>query len=405
MRTSKDTKINNKIELFMLKTLGYIVLLLILYRTIIVFSQGNLILVLSCLLYGVGLFFSILLLLETYGFQSKIINKFCSNKSGSNGCSPVVLSKGAIIIGEISWSDIGIMYFLSMFIISLLFPYESNNLAFIISSFIAFPYTIFSVYYQWKIARSWCKMCLAVQFILIVLFILSIFVLSGHNHIYRLTNLFTMTIVVLLVITVYFTIKYILKSFISKKATVEQYKLFKFENLKHALFISKPLEPIEETASIIYNKTASDKITVIFRFDCTPCLYHLEEIIETIHAKPDIAIEFVFISWRTTLGKDLPVILHFAMLYLADPDKFLDELPRYISAYPQVDKYLSRPSEIDKRVKTMIKSHVAWCAKNKINQTPTYLINNMVTSNYYNFSELISILESNMIEQKTSSRL
>lgn len=88
------------------------------------------------------------------------------------------------------------------------------------------------------------------------------------------------------------------------------------------------------------------------------------------------------------------------MLYLADPDKFLDELPRYISAYPQVDKYLSRPSEIDKRVKTMIKSHVAWCAKNKINQTPTYLINNMVTSNYYNFSELISILESNMIEQK-----
>ena len=39
----------------------------------------------------------------------------------------------------------------------------------------------------------------------------------------------------------------------------------------------------------------------------------------------------------------------------------------------------------------MIKSHVAWCAKNKINQTPTYLINNMVTSNYYNFSELIKV--------------
>ena len=76
MRTSKDTKINNKIELFMLKALGYIVLLLILYKTIIVFSQENLILVLYCILYGSGLFFSILLLLETYGFQFKIINRF-----------------------------------------------------------------------------------------------------------------------------------------------------------------------------------------------------------------------------------------------------------------------------------------------------------------------------------------
>ena len=405
MRTSKDTKINNKIELFMLKALGYIVLLLILYKTIIVFSQENLILVLYCILYGSGLFFSILLLLETYGFQFKIINRFCSNKSGSNGCSPVVLSKGATIIGEISWSDIGIVYFLSMYIISLLFSYESNNLALIISSFIAFPYTIFSVYYQWKIAKSWCRMCLMVQFILIVLSILSIIVLSGHNHTYKLTDLFSMTIVVLLTVTTYFSAKYILKTFISKKATVEQYRLFKFENLKHTLFLFEPLEPIEEVASVIYNKTAPDKITIIFRFDCTPCLYHLEEIIETIHAKMDIAIEFVFISWRTTLRKDLPMILHFTMLYLINPNKFLDELSQYISDYPQIDKYLSPTPEIDERAKTIIKSHVAWGAKNKINQTPTYLINNRMVNHHYKFNELVSILEANMIERKTNSLL
>lgn len=82
-----------------------------------------------------------------------------------------------------------------------------------------------------------------------------------------------MTIVVLLTVTTYFSAKYILKTFISKKATVEQYRLFKFENLKHTLFLFEPLEPIEEVASVIYNKTAPDKITIIFRFDCTPCLY------------------------------------------------------------------------------------------------------------------------------------
>lgn len=385
MRTSKDTKINDKIEIFMLKTLGYLVLLLILNRTITIFCQGNPIQIISYFLYVAGLFFSILLFLETYGFQSKIINKFCNNKSGSNNCSSVILSKGAIIIGEISWSDLGIVYFLSMFIISILFPYKDNNLAYIISSFISFPYTIFSVYYQWKIIKSWCKMCLAVQFILVALFILSIIVLSSRNHIYRFTDFFSMTIIVLLVITIYFTIKFILKLFISKKATVEQYRSFKFENLKHTLFISEPLKPIEEPASIIYNKTAPNKITVIFRFDCTPCLYHLEEIIETIHTNPNIAIEFVFISWRTTLRKDLPIILYFTAQYLTDPNKFIDELFRYVSDYPQVNKYLSKPLKIDDRTKIIIKSHITWCANNKINQTPTYLINNIVTSNYYRF--------------------
>ena len=231
-------------------------------------------------------------------------------------------------------------------------------------------------------------MCLMVQFILIVLFILSIIVLSGHNHTYKLTDLFSMTIVVLLTVTTYFSAKYILKTFISKKATVEQYRLFKFENLKHTLFLFEPLEPIEEVASVIYNKTAPDKITIIFRFDCTPCLYHLEEIIETIHAKMDIAIEFVFISWRTTLRKDLPMILHFTMLYLINPNKFLDELSQYISDYPQIDKYLSPTPEIDERAKTIIKSHVAWGAKNKINQTPTYLINNRMVNHHYKFNSI-----------------
>ena len=51
MRTSKDTKINDKIEIFMLKTLGYLVLLLILNRTITIFCQGNPIQIISYILH------------------------------------------------------------------------------------------------------------------------------------------------------------------------------------------------------------------------------------------------------------------------------------------------------------------------------------------------------------------
>ncbi|HEY2722735.1 MAG TPA: hypothetical protein VGI82_13465 [Chitinophagaceae bacterium] len=32
----------------------------------------------------------------------------------------------------------------------------------------ALPYTLFSVYYQWKVAKQWCILCLAVQGLLLL---------------------------------------------------------------------------------------------------------------------------------------------------------------------------------------------------------------------------------------------
>ena len=33
---------------------------------------------------------------------------------------------------------------------------------------LALPYTIFSVYYQWRVAKQWCVLCLVVQGLLIL---------------------------------------------------------------------------------------------------------------------------------------------------------------------------------------------------------------------------------------------
>lgn len=275
----------------------------------------------------------------------------------------------------------------------LTFPFTENSLAYVIASWLAFPYTVFSVYYQGKVIHSWCKMCLLVQMILLLLTILSVLYFISDGFVGSLHDLLSMTVVVLFAVTAYFTAKYLLKSLLIQKAVSRQYKLFRFRNPECNLFVSDPLEPLEEQVRIIYHEGAPDKISVAFRFDCHPCLYHMGEVIETIRKNPHVAVEFIFVSWASKLKKDLPLILHFTMLYLEDREKFLDELNSYIGDFPSsVEKYSSKPEEISDKVKDIIISHIKWCTKNAIEQTPTYLLNDRIVSTFYSFEDLVDIL-------------
>lgn len=383
------------------RTLGFLLLILAGYGVFLVIQEGNFFHIGFLLLYIVGMWISLVLLLKTHGFQLKTIDKLCSNKSGGDDCYSVIGSKGAFIAGEISWSDIGAVYFLSMLVVSITFPFDENGLAYVLSSFIAFPYTVFSIYYQWKVVRSWCKLCLMVQIILLLLVSLSVAFLFRDSAAFTLVDFFVMGFVILLIIIGYFTVKYVLKSLLLKRAVLEQYRLFKFLKPECNLFVSERLEPLAGASRIIYHEGAPDKITVAFRFDCNPCLYHMEEVIDIIKEKPDIAVEFIFVSWASRLKKDLPIILYFTLIYLDDPDKFLDALRRYIKDFPlNPDKYSSKPEVISDRVKCIVKSHITWCSKNKINQTPTYLVNDRIVSSYYKFSELVEILTSGELVQQ-----
>ena len=53
-----------------------------------------------------------------------------------------------------------------MMLMVLCFCFDDNALGFIISACLAFPYALFSVWYQGRILHSWCRLCLAVQGVL-----------------------------------------------------------------------------------------------------------------------------------------------------------------------------------------------------------------------------------------------
>ncbi|SDE20547.1 vitamin K epoxide reductase family protein [Niabella drilacis] len=95
-------------------------------------------------------------------------------------CSAVLNSRASTLFG-LSWSSIGFTYFAGMLILLLVTgirnPVSLELLSWI--NMLALPYIGFSIYYQWKIARQWCLLCLLIQGLLLLQFVTA---LSGSFH-------------------------------------------------------------------------------------------------------------------------------------------------------------------------------------------------------------------------------
>ena len=394
MLTRQDSILNDKIEKGMRRAFAVLLASVLCFRIFFVIGEGNVSLVVLFVLYVAGLFTSLLLLLKTHGFHNRMLDRFCGNNSEGDDCLAVIGSKRAFLIGEISWSDIGIIYFLTLIMMLLVFPFDGNEAIFMWSAFLALPYPVFSVYYQWKVIRSWCRLCLMVQLILLLSGGVAVGLWCSEKIIWESADWFSIILLAAFIVTSWFVVKYLVKSLLQKKAVTEQYRLFRSEYATKCLCVSEVLPPVKESARIIYNEKTENKITIAFRFDCHPCLYHMDEIIETIRKNRDIAVEFVFVSWASRLKKDLPVMLYFAMLYYQNSEEFLDGLLRYVSDFPRKSEtYAVKPEVIDEQVKNLLVSHLDWCVKNEIHRTPTYLINDRIVSMYYSFCDMVNLLK------------
>jgi uncharacterized membrane protein len=109
-----------------------------------------------------GAFIGALLLLYEFDQHNPVLQQICSAGKKLN-CGAVLRSKAAKIAG-ISWSAIGFSYFMGMLLL-LLFSGMANPAALFAVSWvnaIAAPYVVFSVYYQWRVVKQWCVLCLCV---------------------------------------------------------------------------------------------------------------------------------------------------------------------------------------------------------------------------------------------------
>ncbi|UYQ95737.1 cysteine peptidase family C39 domain-containing protein [Chitinophaga horti] len=95
-------------------------------------------------------------------------------------CAAILNSKAAKIFGQ-SWSSIGFSYFMGTLMALFVSGVANTSVLQLVAwmNVLALPYTVYSVYFQYKVAKQWCVLCLAVQGLLVLQFVAA---LAGGFH-------------------------------------------------------------------------------------------------------------------------------------------------------------------------------------------------------------------------------
>ena len=111
-----------------------------------------------------GLSIAVLIVQHELGISNELTEQLCS--SGKNtDCDAVMQSKGSQFNKWMNWADAGIIYFASYSLLLIASLYGGNTQGIFLLSLLslaAIPFTLFSLYYQWRVIKKWCTLCLII---------------------------------------------------------------------------------------------------------------------------------------------------------------------------------------------------------------------------------------------------
>lgn len=341
-----------------------------------------------------GLATSVMLFFKQEGGQIKLADTICHSGGEFTSCNTIMSSKGGKIFDIISWSDIGVIYFATAFISLLIIGYDGLGLIISILSLISFPYVFYSIWYQWRKIRKWCPLCLIVQAVFIVQFIVTIITFNNIETQFNPLSLIVFCIIGIIIATSLFVLKPAINNAIKYPFMEKDFRAFRNQVEVKNFLMNKTHYDMSTVNQIIFNPDAKDIITFVFSTFCGPCLIKIKGILQ-LFVKYDIGLRIVMPLKNIENEKELSLIEYFISQYYESPEKFIQLLRRYSEDYTAIrQKYGTFKAPNSERVYSIVNSHFRWFHSNDINGTPAVLFNNNKLPDYYNLHDLeIIILE------------
>lgn len=344
----------------------------------------------------VGVITGILLLLYEINHLNPMLQKICSSGHKTN-CSAILESRGARIWG-LSWSTIGFTYFGGM-LITILITGITNQQVLSVAAWLnimVLPYIIYSIYYQWKIVKQWCPLCLVVQLILILQLTIAI---TGHFH-YSLKEIEYTTLI-------QFIISFIIV-FIFTEITIpalkhsEDGKYYKYElsRLKNNVDVFNTLlskqkkisTPVEGLGLTLGNPEAPIKLIKVCNPYCNPCAKAHPIIDDLLSNNPNIHLRIIFTASELDGDERKFPAKHLIWIYKnmntttlkqALDDWYLNQNKDFLNFKK---KYPINSESYENM--TDIKTMHDWYKKENIEFTPTFFINGFQLPQQYNASDI-----------------
>lgn len=266
--------------------------------------------------------------------ENSVLKQICTAGKDTN-CNAILGSKGAKLFNWLNWSEVGFFYFSGGFLF-LLSSANYNTSTFVLLVWLnlfALPYTIFSIYYQWKIVKQWCPLCLAVQALLIIESIISYFGYQANLIPQPLNPSIFLSALSSFTLPVFFWL--FTKQVLVKAQHADVYKK-ELNRLKYNPQIFDALLPKQKllTASAdnlgitIGSPNAANTIIKVCNPYCGPCAKAHPVIDEIIENNPDVKVQIIFTADDNEKDIKSKPVTHLMALYEKDAaniNKALDD--------------------------------------------------------------------------------
>ena len=321
---------------------------------------------------------SLVLVRRQFGKTTAFFSRLCQ-VTPQTDCDTVLQSPASTFLGWLSWAEVGLIYFAGGLV--------STGLAFLsgqinpifallfLLTLLALPYTVFFLYYQARILKKWCTLCVLVQSIL---WINGALLFPYYPYVAVIDHRITLGLLgFLLPLAGWLLIRPLLLDVKKIPALQREAAGYYREPQLFAAFLhqQREVKPGNLSQEIIFGNPAADlTLMVVYNPFCKPCAQCHTELQQLMqYRENDLRVIFRFTADVESGSQRNQVIRH--LLSLKDQAYF----PRGLSDWFEEMNYekwsVAYPPSLSSASEALVREHAQWCQSNQIVHTPTVFIN------------------------------
>lgn len=339
---------------------------------------------------AVGLAVCALLIQKQVFGKSQYGDRVCS-LLGHSDCGSVLDGSASKIVG-LSWSEIGFGYFAANLLLDSLFPKAFWTVAAI--NWLAMSYGVWSIHYQWKVAGSWCILCVSVQAVIWISGLIDIMAIRNTPLTISAFDsiLVCMVFATCIVLTHQFADLYAAEN--ESVRLRQQYRSLK-ANGKVAKALIKEgenyLTSLDDSSIIFGSPEAAMRITILSNPHCNPCA-RMHKKVESLLAlnDPDISVQYIFSSFSPELDDSSRYLINCFL----ENDRC--EARRLFDRWYEGNRNVPNEARISLRSKAVeneMERHRQWRRRVRFSSTPTVLVNGYLLPEEYDLMDLPMIVD------------
>lgn len=247
----------------------------------------------------VGIVVTLLLLWYEIDKTNPLLQKVCTGIAKGN-CNAILKGKQSKLLSWLSWSEVGFFYFVGGLLVLLFANSDLTNTIFLLGwlNILALLYTVFSIYYQWHVAKQWCVLCLVVQALLM---------LGGINVIannfltsfsaFPISFLIRIVSLYLLPVLLWYVVKPYILHLQEAKNTKREYFRIKFNTEIFETLLKKQKEitlPVDSLGIDLGNPSALNTLIKVCNPYCEPCAKAHAKIDKLLEEIPNLKVKIIF---------------------------------------------------------------------------------------------------------------